>query len=289
MAMVTAKRVSALMIPLLKRTLVLPNTVARPQGGEFAGAHGDTITVRVRQPRSAFTQATPGTDVSANFSQVSETPVDVTLNHLYDGVIVTDEQMSLEVVDFAAQVTEPQVASIATGAEDELAAAMNAVAADNATLAAGTVEAQILEARETLSQADVPAGDRFCAVSPAAATFVLGIDNFVRADASGSDSALREAVIGKLYGFTFVESNGLQGGALDAAMVFYHRSGFAFANRAPVPPKGAAQSAAVTADGLGMRQVFQYDPGTLSDQSVVSTFAGASVVDLARIYKAIDA
>lgn len=289
MALVTAQRISALMIPLLRRTLVLPNTVARPSGAEFAGDNGDTITVRVRQPRTANVQAVPGASIAANIDAISEVGVTVALAHLYDAARVTDEELSLEVVDFGVQVTEPQVAAVAAGAEDQLATAMNAVVADDATLSAVNVEDKILAAREALSEAEVPAGDRFCAVSPGAATLVLGIDKFTAADSSGDTNALREAIIGRKYGFTFVESPALTGGAtLDAAMVFYHRSGFAFANRAPVAPRGAAQSAAVSDSGLGLRQVFQYDTATLSDQSVVSTFAGASVVDANRVYKVID-
>lgn len=286
MALVTAKGISSLMVPLLRRTVVLPNTVARVPGGEFSGDNGDTISVRVRQPRTANVQATPG--ASLTYTQINEVSVDVTVNHIYDGVNVTDQELSLELVDFASQVTEPQLASVATGTEDELATAMNDVVADEADLTASNVEQKILNAREALGQADVPAGDRFAAVSPAAASFLLAIDKFVRVDASGSDNALRNAIIGRLYGFTFVESNGLLGGAADAAINFYHRSSFAFVNRAPVGPRGAAQSASVSDSGFGLRQIFQYNPDNAQDQSLVSTFAGASLVDANRVYKVQD-
>jgi hypothetical protein len=56
-----------------------------------------------------------------------------------------------------------------------------------------------------------------------------------------------------------------------------------------VAPRGAAQSAAVSQDGIGIRQIFQYDPSTLSDQSVVSTFAGAKLIDADRVFKVEDA
>lgn len=280
----TAQQISRVSVPLLVRNLVLPMTVLRVPGGEFAGSNGDTVTVRVRQPRTANTQSTPGADVSANFSAISETPVTVTLAHLYDGVNVTDEELSLELVNFASQVTEPQVAAVATGAEDELAAAMNAETADDSfalNASDDDTETKILAAREALSEANVPAGDRYFAVSPDIATRVLQVDKFVRVDASGNDNALRNAVIGRLYGFTFVESNGLDAGTA----VAYHQSGFAFANRVPVMPRGASSSATASQDGMGLRHIFQYNPATLTDQSVISTFAGASVVEQDRIYK----
>jgi hypothetical protein len=290
MPLVTAQGISRLMIPLLRRTLVLPNTVARPAGNEFAGDNGDTITVRVRQPRTANVQAVPGASIAANIDPINEVGVAVVLHHLYDAASITDEELSMELIDFGMQVTEPQVAAVAAGAEDELAVAMNAVVADHVDLTSANVEAYILEAREVLSEADVPPGDRFCACSPAGASLVLGIDNFQDNVArTGDDSALREAVIGRYSGFTFVESNALDGGALDQVLNFYHRSGWAFANRAPVAPRGANQSASVSDSGLGLRQIFQYDTTTLSDQSVISTFAGASLVDANRTFKVEDA
>lgn len=280
MAFLTAKRISRVAIGLLTRTLVLPMTVTRIPGEEFAGDNGDTITVRVPQPGTARTQATPGAAIT--YDTISETPVDVTLSHLYHAKRITDEELSLEVVDFGAQITTVQTSAVATGGEDQLAGAMNALAADGTIALNGSdVEDKILEARETLGEADVPTSGRWLAVSPGVATFMLKLDKFSRVDASGDDSALREAILGRVYGFTVVESNSLTAGTA----VAYHNSGFAFATRTPVTPRGAADSATATEGGIGLRQIFQYDPDILSDASVVSTFAGASLVDANRVFK----
>lgn len=284
MALVTAKGVSSLAVALLTRQLVLPMTVARVPGGEFAGDNGDTITVRVRTPRSARTQASPGAQIT--YDALNETPVDVELSHLYDATRLTDEDLSLNLVDFGSQVTQPQVASVATGAEDRLAAAMNGVAADasfSGTPSDTDTDEQILAAREALSEADVPAGDRFLACAPDVISRLLGVDKFVRADAVGDGTAIREATMGRIYGFTVIESNGLAAGTA----VAYHRTGFVFANRTPVPPRGlsSTQTATATNGGVSMRQIFQYQPDILSDASVLSTFAGAAVVDSDRVYK----
>lgn len=281
MALVTAQGVSSLAVALLTRTLVLPMTAARVPGGEFAGDNGDTITVRVRTPRSANTQSTPGTSIT--YDTLNETSVAVSLAHLYDGIRLTDEDLSLNLVDFGVQVTEPQVASVATGAEDQLAAAMNAVTADAVSVTAVNIDDTLILARETLSEANVPAGNRWLACSPDIISLLLGVDKFVRADASGDSTALREATMGRIYGFTVVESNGLTAGTALA----YHQSGFVFANRVPVPPRGlpSGQTATATSGGVGMRQIFQYQPDILSDASVLSTFAGGSLVDADRVFK----
>lgn len=270
MAVLTAKGISSLAVELLTRQLVLPNTVSRIPGGEFSGSNGDTITVRVPQPGSSRVQATRGATIE--YDDVVEIPVDVELTHLYHGKLTSDEEMTLDIESFGRQVTRVQVDAVATGAEDALAGVMNGLDVDGAL--GVDLDAEILEAREFLGDNNAPASDRFLAVSPGAATLLLQHDKFVKVNESGSTSALREAILGRLYGFTVVESNGLTG----VRAVAYHRSGFAFANRVPVAPRGATESAVASSGGIGLRQIFQYVPDKLSDASVVSTFAGAAAV-----------
>lgn len=278
MALLTAKRISAVAAAMLSRRLVLPQTVTIVPGDEFAGDNGDTVTIRVQQPSAARVQAAPGNAIT--YDDVTEVPVDVTLAHLYHAKRVTDEELSLQLRDFARQVLRPQVDAVATGAEDQLAAAMNGVPASGIQFAMAASEADtiatLLAAREELGNADVPAGDRFLAVSASIATRLLSVDKFTDVNRSGMSAALSDAVLGRLYGFTIVESNGLTG---DTA-VAYHRSGFAMANRVPVRPSGAADSAVARDDSgqIGLRHIRQYVPDRLADASVVSTFAGAAAV-----------
>lgn len=282
MALLTAQGISRVAIGLLSRTLVLPNTVVRIPGEEFGGHNGDTITVRVPQPGVARKQLAPSALIT--YDAVNEVGVDVTLGHLYHAKLVSDEELSLTIEDFARQITISQVDAIATGAEDAIAGAMNALPADASFALAASpdnTDSRLLAAREALSEAKVPLSDRFLAIAPDIATRMLSVDKFVKANESGSDSALRDATLGRIYGFTVVESVGLAAGTA----VAYHRSGFAFANRPPVKPRGATESHVSTVNGIGMRQVFQYVPDRLSDASVLSTFAGSSVVDPDRVYK----
>ncbi|MPZ27537.1 MAG: hypothetical protein GEV12_14290 [Micromonosporaceae bacterium] len=280
MAFLTAKGISRTAIALLTRTLVLPMTVTRVPGDEFAGANGDTITIRVPVPSVARTQASPGASIT--YDDVDEVAVDVTLAHLYHATRITDEDLSLALESFAEQVSLKQVSAVATRAEDQLAGTMNVLPSELDIAAGGAdVEAQVLAAREALGEANVPSGMRWLAVSPQVATFLLKLDKFSRVDASGTDSALRDAIIGRIYGFQVVESNALNTGTA----VAYHQSGFVFGNRTPVTPRGAADSATATEGGVGLRQIFQYDPDVLSDASVVSTFAGGSLVDADRVVK----
>lgn len=281
--LLTSATISRAALGLLTRNIVLPQTVTRVAETDFRGGHGDTVTIRVPVKVAARVQGTPGAAIT--YDNITETGVNVTLAHLYNGVKVTDEDLSLDIVDFGAQILQPQAAGIAEGAEDQLAAAMNGLVADQSFALNGTdadTEGAILAAREALSSANVPQGDRFFAVSPEIATRVLSVDKFVRVDESGANNALREAVIGRLYGFTFVESNALTAGTA----VAYHRSSFAFANFAPTLPSGAADGASMAVGGTALRWIRHYDPDILSDRSVLSTFAGAAAVDAGnRAYK----
>jgi hypothetical protein len=277
MAVLTAQGIARIAIPLLTRSIVLPRTVTMSPVSGFAPPNGETVTVRVRTPRTARTQASAGASIT--YDDQNEVAVPVTLSHLYDAYHVTDEDLTLTLENFAEQITAPQVASIATAAEDTIATAMNALSADGtiefaASASAADTKSTILAARQALSEALVPAGDRWAAVSPSIATRVLEVEEFTKVNESGSASALRDAVIGRVFGFTFVESPALT----DDTALFYHRSGIVMANKKPADPRGATESFALAADGFNIRQIFQYDPDVLSDASVLSTFAGASVV-----------
>lgn len=277
MAVLTAQGIANVAIPLLTRSLVLPRTVTMVPAAGFTGPNGETITVRVRTRRTARTQATPGATIT--YDDQNEIPVDVTLSHLYDAYHVTDEDMSLNLENFAMQITEPQVASVAEGAEGTLYTAMNGLSADASfalSATAADTRDQIEAARETLSSNFVPASDRWLAAAPDIITRLLGVDEFVRADAlgDGRSSALRDAMVGRILGFNVVEAPGLTAGTA----VAYHRSGFVFANKLPATPRGATDTATMTREGVNIRQIFQYDPDVLSDASVLSTFAGAAPV-----------
>ena len=276
MAFVTSERVSRVAVSLLNRQLALPMTVLRVPADEFRGPSGGEVILRVPVPAAARIQAAAGDPIV--YDDIDETPVPVGLESVYHGTTVTDQDMTLSLENFAQQITFNQVRAVAVGAENQIAGVMNALPAD-LELTEENVDTQILQARAALGRADVPQDGRWLAVSPDAAVFLLGKPNLTPFDSAPTPTALTEARIGRYRGFNVVESNALSG----ARMLAYHESAFAFANVAPVEPRGAVDSSTATQDGVSLRHIFQYDPDHLSDRSVVSTFAGASVVDADRV------
>lgn len=282
MAVLTSQGIADTAVGLLSRSIVLPNTVTRVTRDDFPAGNGAAVTLRVPAASSARTQASAGATIT--YDDVSESSVTLTLSHLYHAKRVTDQELTYSLVDFGAQITAVQVDAVARGAEDLVAAAMNALASEDTFALTATdadTIATILGARQTLSAANVPAGDRFLAVSPDIATRLLTLEGLRDASQAGDNGALRNATIGNVFGFTVVESNALTAGTA----VAYHRTAFAFANILPATPRGATDSATAQFGGVGLRHIFQYQPDILSDASVVTTFAGAALVDGARVVK----
>lgn len=284
MAFLTAGQISRLAIELLSRRIVLPATVERVPGEEFAGPNGATVTISVPVSRTANIQSVPGATITQ--TAIAENSAEVSVVQLYDATRVTDHDLSLNIRDFGRQVLRPQVDSVARGLENQLSAEMNALAAEESFALNGTeadTEARILEAAEMLDDADVDPDNRFFAVSPAIKTRILSVPKFVRVNESGSSEALRRGIIGDLYGFTFVVSNALTGGTALA----YHKSSFGFATFPPAEMNGgdAVQTSTVTEQGMTLRVLRQWNPTTLSRENVVTAFAGAGLVDGARVVK----
>lgn len=282
MAVLTAKGIAGVALELLTRQLVLPRTVTMIAPEDFSGPNGGTITVRVPQPSASRTQASPGAALTAD--DVSEIPVDVSLSHLYHLKNVTDQEMSYSIEDFARQVTRPQIEAVAAGAEALLAGVMNGLSVESDTYTfdtsspTGGEDAEtrrvLLAARKFLSDNDAPPTDRWLACGTSIYNRILKLITPISIGEGDFGDALRSAIVGRIYGFNVIESPSLD--ATEA--VAYHKSAFVMAVKAPVNPRGATESFAVSNQGVALRQVFQYAAATAQDQSLISTLAGAAAV-----------
>ncbi len=88
-------------------------------------------------------------------------------------------------------------------------------------------EADLLQARYLLNVQNVPANDRFLIVAPDQEKALLGISNFIRADAYGSAGGLINGEIGRVYGMVVIMSNV----ATAARAIVMHKSAIAFAQQ----------------------------------------------------------
>ncbi len=274
---------------LLTRDIVLPQIVSRTAEADFGGMVGNTINIR--KPASlnsrTYTDALRNANTPIVVDDLAETSIPLVLDqHLYSAVAVTDEQLSFNIVDFGVQVLEPQVRAVAIGLENIIAGVMNGLASETTfPLNNSNIHATILTARKMLNDANVPFNDRFLAVSSDVEMYLLqdAENRLIRYESAGDSPnvALREATIGKLYGFTVVTSNALTANTA----VAFHRDAFAMALRAPVVPAGVAFGQSASYAGLALRWIRDYDALYLRDRSVVSALGGAVTADGLRVVK----
>lgn len=280
MAFLTAERIAATSLGLLIRELTLPRTIWRdPVRGAFVGAKNDTVSVRLPAYAPARTRALRSGAARVKDS-LNERKVDLTLDiDIYKDIGITDEELTLDISDFGAQVLNPVMVGIVDRMSTEVATAM--AGADYATEIGFTYatddawEDMILAAREALNKAHVPMADRYLAVGSNIETALLSTDLFVKANESGDGGdALREATLGRKGGFTIVSAPDLPP---DEAYA-YHRTAFAMTNMAPVVPAGAPWGAIQTFQGFSIRVVRIFDPDAVEDRVVFDSWMGIDAV-----------
>lgn len=266
---------------LLQREIVLPRLVWTMPDAGFKGALNDTITLKVPAVLASRTRTLRSTDPLVA-DTLTETSVPVVLDeHVYSLLNITDEELTLDIVSFAAQVLAPQMRAVAEGMENSIATALeNANVTDAHDIALNHTDpwATIVEANRLLNVANVPRGGRVLLVGSNTEAALLNADIFVKANESGSTDALRDAMIARLGGFTIVGSNAID----DDAAYAFDKYAVAFADVAPALPDGATMKARISSEGLALRYLRDYNPTNSTgpvDRSLVDAFVGASSVE----------
>lgn len=140
----------------------------------------------------------------------------------------------------------------------------------------------LIDGWEYLTENKVPNnGNRFLAMGARFAGNLLRSERVSRVDASGTDTALRQAAFQPIYGWQPYESLAIPS---DHAYGFT-REAVALGTATPRNPRGATASEVVNQDGVMMRWLSDYDPSYLRDRSIVSVISGAELVDPARVVR----
>lgn len=261
---------------ILRRETVLPSLLWRLGASDFRGAAGDTISLRLPAIANARTRALRSGDTRVRDS-LAEQKVDVTLDtDIYKDVRISDEELTLDISDFGSQVLNPLMAGIAEKLEDTAITKISAATYDNQIAFAYSGNAWtdlILPAREKLNKMRVPQAGRVLAVGSGVETELLSTDLFVKANESGSTSAVSDAIIGRKAGFTIVSVPGL---APNEAYAF-HATAFPFVNMAPVVPAGAPYGASTSYDNAAIRVVRVLDSDLIQDVLALDSWVGVGV------------
>jgi hypothetical protein len=278
-----ANRIAGTALGLLEREIMLPGLVWRDAGGDFRGAGGDTISIRVPARTTARTRALRGTRPSASegngiitLDELTETKVDVTLDTaVYSAVPVTDEELTLDLTSFGDQILGPQVRAVAEGIENAVAAEMTgATYAVNLTIDTTDPYKTLVDAQTALNKSNIPRGDRVVVCGPDVENVILKSDHLARYDQSGSDDALRRARMGQIANFPIYVSNALPSNMAIA----FHKTAFVLGMRAPEIPAGVNFGSSQNGYGLAMRWIRDYDFRNVLDRSLVDTYIGTNIV-----------
>lgn len=262
---ITPTLIAKTAISTLYNRLVLAPLVWRDFDSDFAGKQG--ATVNARKP-AVFTAESFDRTKGITKQAIDEDYIPITLDEIANvSVVVTDEELTLDIADFAGQILTPAMEAIAQKVDGDLAEDL----VDNAGTASqlvsiGSNDANYVfrHAYSTLSRNKYPNGNRYIVVSPEANAESLGDPLFVQANKSGSTDALRQANIGHVFGFDTYESQVFGVGAGNkgsADGVAFHQSAVTLAVRPLLAPNGVAPNQ-VSVDnykGLSLRTVYAYD------------------------------
>lgn len=270
----------------LRRLSLLPRTVRQDFSTEFVAGRGQTVNVL--GPISAgkakvYTKANRTARDAIQFNDIAQEWFPVTLeDQVYNAIRLPDDFATFTLEDMTRQVLRPQAESVVDELAAPLITEMSAIATDASipkVAPDGSNFRQVLiKTRQVLNDRGIPAAGRTFAVGSDLEAAALSDELLQKVNESGTSDVLRDATIGRLFGFTIVADPKL---ASDFG-IGYHKDAFAHVTRPSRQPDGAAFSASVAQDGYALRWIQHYNPNQLEDQSVVDTFYGATTLDADR-------
>lgn len=264
----------------LQRSIVLPPLVWNNAVSNFGGSSNDTINVRIPAISTSNVRTFRGTGGARNLtaSDLQENTFPVTLDEvIYHAVNLTDEQLTLDIVDWIEQVLMVQVSACAYGLEDYVGAMISgAPYAQTYWIDPLDTFPTFVDARRALNDKNVPDSDRVMVVGSAVEAALLKDKQFRHFEQSGdqANSALHQATLMNIAGLPVVRSNQV---AADAAYIF-HKTAFILANRAPIKPQSIVAGASYATGGQAWRWFADYDSINLQERSIIDTYVGHKVV-----------
>ncbi|SEU46596.1 P22 phage major capsid protein family protein [Nonomuraea wenchangensis] len=292
----------------LYETTVMAQLVHRDYEAEFVNRIGDTITIR--KP-AIFEAKSFNRTTGIEIQNATEGSIPITLDKFVDvSFAVTSEELTLDIIDFNAQLLAPAVEAIAQRIDRDIlslrADVLQRVGTAGTTVTGvggpvtGTNEwawdnpRVVIDARRVLNQRNVPPTDRFVVVGPEIEAQWLGDPLFHQADTRGDTEGLREANLGRrVFGHDGYQTQNIKGpsgtpttGQPNTEIgVAFHKTAFALVTRPLVLPQGAANAHVESYKGFALRVVMGYDQAKKQDIVSIDTLYGVKTLDADRAVK----
>ncbi|MFF3793776.1 hypothetical protein ACFYXW_27650 [Streptomyces sp. NPDC001981] len=276
------EKIAATAAVALEESLVVPAVFQREGIDQFKGAKGDAINIKVEGVLPYRTYGWRNDrSTELKFDTYAEKTVQVTFGgDVYSGVQLTDEQNDFDLNGWAklmAKQTEAVGKGLEYEAVDYLLSAPYEVTLGGA-VSGRSLRKTLIRAREVLNKFRVPKEGRTLLVGSGWENELLSDPDLNLASNVGDAeavSALKEATLGRRYGFNIVTSDELPAD-FACAMV---SSAFIFATGAPSVPQSVPFGAAASYNGVSLRWIRDYDATRLTDRSIVNTYKGFRTVE----------
>ena len=212
---ITPTVIAKLALPTLLNNMKMASLIYRDYSKEFRKIGS---SVRIRKPATLSAIEFDG-DLTGEYQNITEGYVDVDMDTIL--VVPTEvsaEDMTLDIMSFNTQVIEPAVQALAQEVDVRLCKLYKDVPYYEDTEDT-TAISDILNARRVQNDLKVPFdANRSAVMSPMTTASLLALEAFRGLDKTGSTTALRNASLGRLFGYEFYESQNIQNHVTDASI-----------------------------------------------------------------------
>ncbi|GAA0967422.1 hypothetical protein [Actinocorallia libanotica] len=274
---VKPEQIAATAAVALEESLVVPALFQREGVDQFKGARNDAINVKVEGtlPFRTYGWRNDRTNPIV-FDEYSERTYALNFGgDIYSAVKLTDEQSEFDLPGWAklmAKQTEAVGRGLEYEAVDHLLAAPYNVTLGGA-VSNRSLRSTLIRAREVMNKFRLPKEQRTLLVGSGWENALLSDDELNLAQNVGEAeavTALREATIGRRFGFNIVTSTELPS---DTAIAMIP-SAFVFLTAAPSVPQSVPFGAGASHNGIALRWIRDYDSQYLVERSVVNAYKG---------------
>lgn len=270
----------AMSIAALEAKATLPFAFTRFNGDSIKGAKDDTVAVF----------KTPGITRARDYEwrsrtapivldRIARTQTAIKLGeHVYNAVPVTDEEMTLDVTNFAQEVVAPQATAVVNRLEGKILRALETKAGFKYTnLDAAEADDpydKALDWSTVLDGQGTPSDGRKLLVGANVKKWIMKSEALLKYDLQQANTAFRRAQFGQIANFDVVSSPLLNPNAIYAV----HPSALVVANIAPLVPNDGGYGATMTSGGWSMRVVRRFEMNYAQTISMLSTFVGVEPI-----------
>ena len=260
----------ALMI--LRNNAVMAGLVHRDYSNDYVAGVGDTITIR--KP-ATFTVKDFVESTGITVQDATEEKQTVKMDKFYDvSFAVTSKDLTMNISDFSEQLLVPAMMAFRDKIDAEIIKVAE-TATHTVTHAEGLIApADVISARKLLNDGATPLSMRSLVVGTQAEADLLSSELFVSAEKVGDTEGLKEASLGRKFGFdTYVDQN------VGKKSLAFHKNALALVTRPLALPQGNKESAIVNYDGFGLRVVKDYDINKKKDIISIDMVCGVALLN----------